>query len=114
MTTSAPVRFARAFALAWSRAMIVNLAPSIASSSAAARPMPFVAPVMTTRLLATPMSSPLLREDPDLHVVRLLLDVDRQIPELVDDLVDVLGLDLAHVEVHTLFVKGAVHLLLSR
>src|SRR5438132_13576680 len=60
------------------------------------------------------LTPPLFGEDLDLHVVRLVVDVDRQIPQLVDDLVDVLGLDLAHVDVDALLAKGSVDLCLSR
>lgn len=38
----------------WSRATIASRAPRAANASAAARPIPLVAPVMTTRLRATP------------------------------------------------------------
>ena len=48
-----------------------------------------------------------LGKDADFDVVLLLVDVDREVLELVDELVDVLGLDLPHVEVHPVGSQGS-------
>src|SRR6202171_2880558 len=50
----------------------------------------------------------LLREDTNLDVILLLVDVDREVLKLVDDLIEVFRLDLAHVEVHPLLPKSLV------
>src|ERR1700730_7918081 len=56
---------------------------------------------------------PLLSENANLDVVLLLVDVDGEVLELVDQLVYVLGIDLAHVKVHPLLAKRLVDALLS-
>src|SRR6202011_3008037 len=58
-------------------------------------------------------SAALLAEDPDLDVVLLLVDVDREVAELVDELVDVLGLDLAQIESQAALAESEVHALLG-
>src|SRR5262249_21742518 len=54
----------------------------------------------------------LLAEDPDGQVAALAVDVDGQVAEVVDQLVHVLGLDLAEVEARVLAERG-VHLVLG-
>src|ERR1700716_3007526 len=55
----------------------------------------------------------LLGEEPDLYVVVLLVDVDRQIAELVDELIQVLRLQLRDIDVHTLLAELLIDLLLG-
>src|SRR5262249_1821882 len=60
-----------------------------------------------------PLTTQLLAEDPDLHVVALAVHVDGEVAEVVDQLVQVLGLDLAEVEAHPVLPERGVDLVLG-